>query len=72
MTKNDISIIDVASGNTTIAGNTCMDTGHGRKDMDNPISWSHDFRWITFSEGLEKCEIMPFLYIHYMKRRSIK
>lgn len=59
--KNNISVIDVASGNTTVAGNTVWNTGHGGR-FNYPISWSHDSKWITFSEGLENANNAIFVY----------
>jgi len=69
--KNDISIIDVASGNTTIAGNTVWNTGHGGR-YGYPISWSHDSNWITFSEGLENANNAIFIYnINEKKKHQV-
>ena len=59
--KNDISIIDVKSGKTTIAGNTVWNTGHGGR-FNYPISWSKDSKWITFTEGLENSNSSIFVY----------
>lgn len=58
---NDISIIDVENGRTTVAGNTVWNTGHGGR-FGYPISWSHDSNWITFSEGLENSNSSVFVY----------
>ncbi len=69
--KNDISIIDVSSGNTTIAGNTVWNTGHGGR-YGYPISWSHDSNWITFSEGLENANNAIFIYnINEKKKHQV-
>lgn len=59
--KNDITIVDVASGNSSIVGNTVWNTGHGGR-FGYPISWSHDSNWITFSEGLDNSNSAVFVY----------
>lgn len=59
--KNDISIINVESGKTTIAGNTLWNVGHNGR-FNFPVSWSHDSKWITFSEGLENSNSSVFVY----------
>lgn len=59
--KNDISVIDVESGETTVAGNTNWNVGHnGRFGYD--ISWSPDSKWIAFTQGLENANYAIFLY----------
>lgn len=59
--KNDISIIDVESGKITVAGNTMWNVGHNGR-FNYPISWSHDSKWIAFSEGLENSNSSVFVY----------
>lgn len=66
---NDISIIDVENGRTTVAGNTVWNTGHGGR-FNYPISWSHDSKWITFSEGLENSNSAVFVYNLDTKEKS--
>ncbi len=58
---NDISIIDVESGDVTIAGNYNWNVGHGSR-FGFPISWSPDSKWITFSEGLDNSNSAVFIY----------
>ncbi len=59
--NNDISVIDVESGNTTVAGNTYWNTGHGGR-FGYPISWSSDSKWITFTQQLENANSAIFVY----------
>lgn len=58
---NDISIIDVASGEVTVAGNYNWNIGHGGR-FGFPISWSPDSKWITFTEGLDNSNSAVFVY----------
>ena len=58
---NDISIIDVQSGEVTVAGNTNWNIGHGGR-FGYPISWSPDSKWIAFTEGLDNANNAIFLY----------
>lgn len=58
---NDISIIDVKSGNVTVAGNTRWNMGHGAR-FGYPISWSPDSKWITFTEELNNANNAIFVY----------
>lgn len=58
---NDISIIDVESGDVTVAGNYNWNIGHGSR-FGFPISWAPDSKWITFSEGLENSNSGIFIY----------
>ncbi|MCP4726467.1 MAG: Tricorn protease like protein, partial [bacterium] len=58
---NDISIIDVESGNVTVAGNTNWNVGHGGR-YGYPISWSPDSKWIAFNQGLDNSNNAIFLY----------
>ncbi len=59
--NNNISVVDVESGNITIAGNTNWNVGHGAR-FGYPISWSPDSKWITFTQGLENANYAVFLY----------
>ena len=58
---NNISVIDVENGNTTIAGNTNWNQGHGAR-FSFPISWSPDSKWITFTQGLDNANNAIFVY----------
>ncbi len=58
---NNISIIDAESGETTIAGNTRWNIGHGSR-FGFPISWAPNSKWITFSEGLDNSNSAIFVY----------
>ncbi len=58
---NDISIVDVASGDVTVAGNTDWNTGHGGR-FGYAIAWSPDSRWITFTQGMENANNAVILY----------
>ena len=50
--KNDISIIDAATGSVMVADNYEWNYGHGGR-YGYPISWSHDSRYIAYSVGME-------------------
>ncbi len=58
---NNISIIDVESGEVTVAGNTRWNTGHGAR-FGFPISWSPDSKWITFTQDLDNANGAIFVY----------
>ncbi|NOR76082.1 MAG: Tricorn protease like protein, partial [Draconibacterium sp.] len=58
---NNISIIDAESGETTIAGNTRWNVGHGSR-FGFPISWTHDSKWITFTQQLDNANTAIFVY----------
>ena len=59
--KNDISILDVETGQTQIAGNTLWNIGHGGR-YGYPIAWSADSKWIAFTQGLENANSAVFVY----------
>ena len=59
--KNDISIIDIVSGNITVAGNYNWNLGHGARP-GFPVSWSHDSKWITFTQGLDNANSAVFIF----------
>ena len=59
--KNDISIIDVASGQTVIADNTAWNQGHGSR-FGYHIAWSPDSRWLAFTKGLENANNAIMIY----------
>ena len=58
---NNISIIDTESGETTIAGNTQWNVGHGSR-FRFPISWTHNSKWITFTQQLDNANTAIFIY----------
>lgn len=58
---NTISVVDVASGATAVAGNTQWNVGHGGR-QSYLISWSPDSKWIAFTQGLENANFTVFLY----------
>ncbi len=59
--KNDIQIIDAASGQITKAGNTYWTLSHpGRPGF--PINWSPDSKWLTFVQGLENANSAVFIF----------
>ncbi len=58
---NDISIIDVESKSTVVAGNYRWNVGHGSR-YGYPITWSPDSRWIAFTEGMDNSHNAIFLY----------
>ena len=58
---NDISVLDVKSGDIEEAGNTNWNVSHpGRSGY--PIAWSPDSRWIAFTQGLENANNAIFIY----------
>jgi len=59
--KNDISVVDVASGNITIASNTRWNVGHGGR-FGYPIAWSPDSQWIAFTRGMDNAYNAIFIY----------
>jgi tricorn protease len=58
---NDISVINVQSGEGTVAGNTNWNAGHESR-FGYSISWSPDSKWITFTQGLDNANNAVFLY----------
>lgn len=59
--KNDISVIEVASGKIQKAGNSYWYISHSIKSAFS-IGWSPDSRWITFIQGLENANTAVFLF----------
>ena len=59
--KNDISLIDIATGTTKVAGNYHWDYGHGGR-FSFPINWSPDSEWITYTTGQDNGQSSIFLY----------
>ncbi len=58
---NTIYVVDVESGETTEAGNTYWNIGHGSR-YSYPIAWSPDSKWLAFSKGLDNANEAIFLY----------
>ena len=58
---NDIWVLEVESGELTLAANTRWNISHGGK-AGYPISWSPDSRWITFTLGLDNAQHAVFVY----------
>jgi tricorn protease len=58
---NNISIIDVSSGRTEVAGNYGWNYGHGGR-YSYHISWSPDSKWIAFTKGMENSHNAIFIY----------
>jgi tricorn protease len=59
--KNDIAVVDVESGEVTVAGNYVFNVGHGGR-QSYPIAWSPDSRWIAFAQGAENAQSVVMLY----------
>ena len=58
---NDISIIDVESKSTVVAGNYRWNLGHGSR-FGYTINWSPDSKWMAFTEGMDNSHNAIFLY----------
>jgi tricorn protease len=58
---NTISVVDVESGSTDVAGNTVWNIGHGGR-YNYPISWSPDSKWLAFAQGQENANFAVMLY----------
>ncbi|MDX1666865.1 MAG: Tricorn protease like protein, partial [Saprospiraceae bacterium] len=58
---NNISVIELESGQTTVVGNTDWNVGHGGR-FGYLISWSPDSRWVAFTEGQDNANYAVFLY----------
>jgi tricorn protease len=59
--KNDISIVDVASGKIEIADNYMWNYGHGSRNA-YAINWSHDSNYLTYAIGMENSNEAIFIY----------
>ena len=59
--KNDISIIDVETGNVEVADNYEWNYGHGGR-YSYPMNWSHDSKMLTYSIGMENGNEAIFIY----------
>jgi tricorn protease len=58
---NDISIVNIDSGETTVIGNTLWNISHpGRYSY--PIAWSPDSRWVAFTQGLNNAHNAVYIY----------
>lgn len=58
---NDIVIVDVASGDATVAGNFDWNVGHGGR-QGFPMAWSPDSNWLAFTQGLDNTYSAIMLY----------
>ncbi|MEA1897672.1 MAG: PDZ domain-containing protein [Bacteroidota bacterium] len=58
---NTISVLDVKSGDMSMAGNTQWNTGHGARPYFH-ISWAPDSKWIAFTQGMENAHNAIYLY----------
>jgi tricorn protease len=47
---NDVIVVEVESGESTVAGNFGWNIGHGGRQL-YPIAWSPDSRWMAFGQG---------------------
>ena len=59
--KNDISIVDVATGAVEVADNYEWNYGHGGR-YSYPISWSHDSKLLAYSIGMGNGNEAIFIY----------
>lgn len=59
--KNDISVVNAESGKIQKAGNTNWNIGHGGRPYYR-LSWSHDSRWLAFTEGQDNTHMAIFVY----------
>jgi len=58
---NDISVLNITSGEISVVGNTQWNIGHGGR-YSYQISWSPDSRWLAFTRGLDNAQNAIFLY----------
>jgi tricorn protease len=58
---NDISVLDIASGEIKVIGNTVWNVSHPGR-LFYHIAWSPDSRWVAFTEGLVNTHNAIFLY----------
>jgi tricorn protease len=59
--KNDISLIDVTSGNIEKIANTDWNVSHGARASFS-INWSPDSKWLTFPLTLKNAQQALYLY----------
>ena len=59
--KNDINVLNVASGEIKIADNYSWNVGHGGR-FHYPVNWSPDSKWITYSKGQDNANDAVFVY----------
>ncbi len=58
---NDILVVDVESGDVTVAGNYEWNASHPGR-LGYPIAWSPDSRWIAFTQGGGNANDVIYLY----------
>ena len=58
---NDITLIEVESGDSRVIGNNNWNVGHGGR-FGYSIAWAPDSRWITFTQGIENANNAIFIY----------
>jgi tricorn protease len=58
---NDILVVDVESGDATVAGNYDWNLSHPGR-LGFPLAWSPDSRWIAFTQGTENANSAVFLF----------
>jgi len=59
--SNDITVLDVESRSSVVAGNYRWNIGHGSR-YGYSIAWSPDSKWIAFTQGLDNSHSAIFLY----------
>ncbi len=59
--KNDISILDVSTGEIKIADNYSWNIGHHPR-YSYTISWSPDSKWISYAKGLDNSNNAIYVY----------
>jgi len=59
--KNDINVVEVASGKVTKADNSKYHIGHNGR-YNYSISWSPDSKWITYSKEVDNVNPAIFVY----------
>ncbi len=64
--KNDISIVDVATGTVDVVDNYKWNYGHGGRS-GYPISWSHDSKFLAYSIGMENGN--GAIFVHDLKSK---
>ncbi len=65
--KNDISIVDVATGAVDVVDNYKWNYGHGGRS-GYPINWSYDSKFLAYSIGMENGNEAIFIYDLNSKR----
>ncbi len=67
---NDISVIDVATGEVVVADNADWNIGHGGR-YGFSLAWSPDSKWIAYNKGLDNANNAIFLY-NVVKKQAYK